>query len=246
MGGGGSQTTVSSSGPWKDQKPYIKEGFEEAKDLYDKGGQHYYSGNTVAGFSPDQEQAFGLAKGRALNGNATMNAAEGYTQDVLGGKYSGDPYQSQVFNSIASNVMPAVNSQFSAGGRYGSGAHAGTMTEELTNAFAPYASQQYENSMSRMGQAANAAQGFAANDYADISALSDIGGQRRELAQSEIQDAKNRFDYEQDLPANQLAQYMGFIGGNYGSQGTSTQNYSGGSGLGGLLGGALGVGSKFF
>jgi len=246
MGGGGSQTTISNQGPWKDQKPYIKEGFEAAKDIYDAGGQHYYPGNTVAGFSPDQEQAFGLAKDRALSGNETMNAAEGYTQDVLAGKYSGDPYQSQVFQSIASNVMPAVNSQFSAGGRYGSGAHAGTMTEELTNAFAPYASQQYQAGLDRMGQASNAAAGFAANDYADIAALSDIGGQRRDLAQQEIQDAKNRFDYEQDLPANQLAQYMGFTGGSYGSQGTSTQNYSGGSGIGGLLGGALGLGSMLF
>lgn len=246
MAGGGSQTTTTSSGPWKDQQPYLKEGMKAAQDLYKTGGQHYFPNSTVAGFSPDQEQAFGLAKDRALQGNATMDAAEGYTQDVLAGKYSGDPYQSQVFNSIASNVMPAVNSQFSAAGRYGSGAHAGTMTEELTNAFAPYASQQYENSLNRMGQASNAAQGFAANDYADIAALSDIGGQRRQLAQSELQDAKNRFDYEQDLPANRLAQYMGFVGGNYGSQGTSTQQYSGGSGLGGLLGGALGLGSMIF
>lgn len=238
-------TSTSNSEPWAEQQPYIKQGMAEAKKIYEGAGPSYYTNSTVAGFSPEQLQAQGLGSARAVGGNATMRASEGYAQDVLSGKYSGDPYGGAVFQNIQSQVMPAVNSQFSSSGRYGSGAHAGTLGTSLTNAFAPYAAQQYENSLNRMDSAAAAAPMYAANDYTDINALSQIGEQRQGLAQSELDDAVARWNFNQDKQANKLGQYMGFIGGNYGGTTESAQPYQKPSTLSSIMGGVLGLGGLF-
>lgn len=238
-------TSSNTSEPWTEQKPYLTEIMGQAKNLYKNNNPSYYSNNTVAGFSPQQEQAFGMAADRATNGNANMKAASVYNTDVLSGKYSTDPYQSQVFQNMQSQIMPAVNSQFSQAGRYGSGAHADTMTRALTESFAPYATQMYQQGLDRMGQAASMAPTFAQNDYTDIAAMADVGQQRQALAQSEIDDAKARYDYSQDLPYNKLSQYLGLVGGNYGGQTTSTTPYQKPSTLGTIGGGLLSLAGLF-
>jgi hypothetical protein len=133
--------------------------------------------------------------------------------------------------------MPAVNSQFMGAGRTGSGLHADTLARGLTEAYAPYASQQYQTGIDRMIN--------AGRDYSPYETMEGIGKQRQGLAQSELQDSINRYNFAQDLPANKLREYAGFIGGNYGGQSTSTTPYQtpsiwsqiGGAGLGlaGLL-----------
>jgi hypothetical protein len=216
------QKQTQESSPWGPQQEPLKYAFDEAARLYQKAGPEYYSGNTVAGFAPEQDQAFQLGRQRATAGNQTMRMAEGFNQDVLSGKYSGDPFQGQVFQNIQQRVMPAVNSQFMGSGRYGSGLHADTAARAMTEAFAPYASSMYQQGIDRMGQAANMAPTFAANDYNDLAALEAIGRQRQGLAQNEINDAKARFDYYQDLPYNKLGQFLNNIGGNYGGTVVST------------------------
>ena len=250
MGGssGNSKTTTSQeSAPWKFQQPYLKYGMDEAARLYQTQGPKYYEGSTVAGFSPEQQQAFGLGTQRALTGNASMKQAEGLNQDFMSGKYlNSDPYSDQVFQNIQQKVSPAVNSQFMGSGRYGSDLHADTQTRALTEAYAPYASQQYQQGLDRMQGAMGMAPTFAANDYTDLGALEAIGQQRQGLGQSELNDAVARWDYYNQLPYNKLGQFLNNIGGNYGGTvvgNTKTPNPSmwsqiGGAGLG-LLGSYL-------
>lgn len=235
------QTTTANSSPWSEQAPYITEGMAEAKKLYQSAGPSYFPSSTVAGFSPEQQQGLTMASNRATNGSASMKAAEGYNADVLNGKYSTDPYQSQVFENLSSSIMPRINAQFSEAGRYGSGAHQDTMGRTLMESFAPYASQIHQQGLDRMGSAAAMAPQFAANDYNDINALLDAGGMKQQLAQSEIEDAKSRYDYAQDMPANKLGQYMGFVGGNYGGNTTTSTPYYKPSLGSQILGGGLGL-----
>jgi hypothetical protein len=242
MGGSsGTQTTTTNSQPWKPQQPLIKYGMKQAKDLYKQPGPEYYPNSTVAGFAPEQEQAFTQGAARATNGNATMKMGESYTQDVLGGKYLNNPYNDQVYNSIAQKVMPSVNSMFSAGGRYGSQAHQGNMVNQLTSAYAPYASQNYQQGLDRMGQAANASQMFGNEDYRNLAALESIGKQRQDLSQKETDDAVSRWNYGRDLPGNKLSQFMGFVGGNYGNRTTSAVPYNRPSMFSQIAGGGLGL-----
>ena len=252
MGGssGGTQKTTQTSSPWAGQTPYLKYGMSEAARLYQNAGPQYYTGSTVAGFSPEQQQAYGLGTQRAVNGSQDINNARGYSNDVLSGKYlNSDPYQDQVFQNVQSHVMPSVNSQFMGSGRYGSDLHADASTRALTEAYSPYASQQYQSGLDRMNWAAGMAPTWAANDWTDISALEQIGKQKQNLGQSELDDAVNRWNYYNQLPYDKLGQFLNNIGGNYGGTvvgKTPTNDPSmwqqiGGAGLG-LLGSYLGGG----
>jgi hypothetical protein len=234
--------SVSTSEPWKEQKPHITFGMDQARNIYNKPGPAYFPGSTVAGFSPNQVSAQERGIARSTQGNAGMGFAQGYNNDVLQGKYLEDPNDGMMFNNIRQKVLPGIASQFSGAGRYGSNQHQDTGIRSLTEAYAPYASQMRQYGLGQMDAAANRAPQFAANDYADIQAQADIGGQQQGMAQNELQDAMNRYNYNKDLDANKLAQYMGFIGGNYGGTTTSQTPYQqpsiwsqlGGAALGGL------------
>lgn len=241
------QTSSSTSEPWAEQKPYLTEGLAAAKKLYNTTTPSYFPNSTVAGFSPEQKQAQQLGASRAISGNQGMHIGQAYNNDVLQGKYlNSNPYNDQVYGNIMQKVLPSINSQFSTSGRYGSDSHADTATRALTEAYSPYASQNYQFGLNQMDAAANRAPSYAANDYTDIAALNDIGQQKQSLAQNETQDALNRFNYFRDYPQNSLNQYMSNVSGNYGSNQTSTTPYQspsiwsqiGGVGLGlaGLLG----------
>ena len=240
------QVAKSTSEPWGPQQEPIKYTMSEARKLYDAPGPSYFPQSTVAGFSPEQQQAQQLGAARATGGNQTMDMAEGYNQDVLSGKYLEDPNDGMMFNNIMQKVMPRVNSTFSGAGRYGSNLNMDTAARGLTEAYAPYATQIRQYGLGQMDAAANRAPSFAANDFTDINALNTIGQQKQEMGQNERTDAVNRFNYYQDLPSNKLAQYSGFIGGNYGGTNTSSTPYQqpsiwsqiGGAVLGG--GGLLG------
>ena len=215
--GGGNQKTTQTSSPWGSQIPYLKYGMNEAARLYQEAGPQYYPGSTVAGFSQQQKDAFNMGTQRAMNGNASMKQAEGMNQDFMSGKYlNSDPYSDSVFQNVQSKVMPAVNSQFMGSGRYGSNLHTDTATRALTESYAPYASQQYQQGLDRMQGAASMAPTFAANDYTDLGALEAIGQQHQQLGQNELNDAVNRWDYYSTLPYNKLGQFLNNIGGNYG------------------------------
>ena len=237
-------TSTSNTEPWGPQQEPIKFGMGEARKLYDAPGPSYFPGSTVAGFSPEQQQAQQMGTQRATRGNAGMGIAQGYNNDVLSGKYLEEP-DGAMFGNIMQKVMPSVNSQFSGSGRYGSGLHADTAARGMTEAYAPIAAQMRQYGLGQMDAAANRAPQFAANDYADINALAGIGQQKQDLAQNELGDAVNRSNFQQDLPANRLQQYMGFIGGNYGGNTTSTTPYSQPSVWSQLGGAALGLGGLF-
>jgi hypothetical protein len=233
------QTSTSASAPWSSQVPYLEGGFQEAQNLYNSDDPQFYPNSTVAGFSPAQQEAQTMGLNRARNGSQNLRGAQQYNNDVLGGKYLNNPYDDQVFNSIQNRVMPSVNSNFAAAGRYGSDSHASAMSGALTDAYAPYASQNYQQGLDRMGQAAQFAPELAQADYNDANAMYDIGTQQQQLAQAEIGDAQNRFNYNQDRRYNKLNQYMGLVGGNWGGTTTSAQPYSTPSLGSQLLGGGL-------
>ena len=243
MSGGSTKqaTSVNTTTPWTEQIPYYKEGFKAADTLWKAPGPSYYPGNTVAPFSAEQTEAQGWGANRARSGNSVVNNAQGHANNVLNGNYlNSDPYQDSVFQNIRSHVQPAVASQFANSGRYGSGLHADTSTRALTEAYAPYASQQYQQGLDRMDNAAGMSPMFAQQDFANIEALNSIGAQKQQLGQREVDDAATRYAYYQDLPYNKLAQYMGLIGGSLGGTTTSQTPYYQPSTFSQIAGGLLG------
>lgn len=239
------QTTTANTEPWSVQKPYLQKGFQGAEALLNSPGPSYAPFSTVQGFSPVQQQAQQMGINRATQGNPLMGASSAYAQKSINGDFlnSGDE-NGMVFQNVMQKIMPSLKSQFMTSGRSPSGTgdsqlYADTATRAMTEAYAPIAMDNYQRERGMQQDMAQYAPQYAANDYMDIAALDSIGSQQQQLAQRERDDATNRYMYNQDLPYNKLAQYMGLIGGSYGGQTTSQQPYTQPGLLSTLLGGGL-------
>lgn len=219
----GHDKTISTTEPWDVQAPYIETGFQEAQDLYNQPGPAYFPSSTVAPFSQDQLTAQGMVRDTAAS-NPLGEASTNYAMDVLGGSLV-DPYSDAVFSNIQSKVMPAINSQAMMRGRLptageGSNAYADTMTRALTEAYSPWASQNWQFGQKQMADMARLYPQLRAMDYYDAGALAKVGEEQQGLADRELADAQTRWDFYQNQPQNKLNEYMATVGGqNWGRSG---------------------------
>lgn len=211
------QSTTST--PWSEQVPYLKQGFQEAQRLYeDPSRPQYYPGQTFA--NPSQATLQGLAgtEARALQGSPTLALGQNEANNSLAGNYlsAGNPYFSQMADTIRANVLPGIDSRFIQAGRSGSGLHGRAVGEGLGAAIGNLAYQNYGDERNRMGQYAAMSPQFAQADYIDPQMLQAAGAQREAIAQKPISEAVGRWQYEQNLPQAKLADYMQMVGGNFG------------------------------
>jgi hypothetical protein len=220
----GGQTVTSSTAPWVGQQPYLSFGFQQAQNLYNQGGPQYYPGATVAPVSDETTQALALQAQRALQGSPLNAAAQASALGTARGDYlsAGNPYLQNMFSSIANTVTPSVAGTFAGAGRYGSGAYANALTSALANTAGNLAYQNYSNERGNMMQANAQAPMLASQDYTDIGQLASVGDARQQLAQQNINAAVDRYNYNQNLPYNTLANFIRMVQGNYGSSSTQT------------------------
>ena len=261
--GGGSSTpstqvvTQQSQEPWGGQQPFLKRGFSEAEKIFEGDKPQYFPGQTTVPFSPQTEQALGMTEARALQGSPLTPAAQNTVLGTVGGDYlSGSPFFQGAFDAqvrpaveqYRNITVPGINSAFASATRTGSGAHqqaqqtaADTFARALSDTAGKLAYQNYGQERGLQQQAAFQAPGLAQADYLDPGQLGVVGTQREALGQAQLQDEINRFNFGQNVEANKLAEYMGLVGGGYGTTGTTTQpvfRNQGASLLGGALAGA--------
>lgn len=238
--GGGQQVVTQNNAPWGPQGTGLQEVFGEAKKLYQGGGPQYFPESTVAGFSPETEQALQMTQRRATQGSDVTRAAQGQNQATLRGDYlNANPYLDSTYNRAAGAVtrafkeatVPGINATFTQSGRLDGGNArqmafdqasdrlGRTLTDLGTEIYGGNYAQERLNQQRAMALAPS----LAAQDYQDIGQLAAAGGQREELAQAQLADRVGRFNFEQQAPANNLAQYLAFISGNYGGTQTTTQ-----------------------
>jgi hypothetical protein len=67
---------------------------------------------------------------------------------------------------------------------------------------------------------------MAAQDYADIQRLLQVGQMGEQYQQQELQDQLNRFNFQQQAPFRALQQYLSFIGGVPAGQQQVTPEYT--------------------
>jgi hypothetical protein len=241
-GGGQTSTSTTSSGPPAYLQPYLQYGAQQAQQIYKSSQPSYFPGATIAAQSPATRAALSGATARAINGSPLNSASSGYLTDVLNGRYlaPGNPYQDALNRSISDSVLPTVESQFSAAGRYGSPSMGASLTTALADAIAPSMYGNYQQERQNQNTAAGMAPNQAQQDYVDLGQLNAAGQQQDAYGQNLVDANVARWNYDQNLQGNKLAQMMALLnGGNYGTQGTSTTTAPGG-GLGGFLGGLLG------
>lgn len=242
----GSSNGVTQVKPPDYQLPYLQGSIQNAQNLYQDGGPLYYPGNTVAPFAPQQEQAFSLTQQRALNGSPVTNTAQGYSTDVLSGKYlNSNPYLDRTFNQAATATQNQISSEFARSGR-NVGAAEPIRAQQLNDLATQIYGGNYDQERMRQQQLIPYATGLANQDYTDLGQLQNVGSAVQQQSQNYINDAQARWDYNQNAPGNALDDYIRRISGNLGQTTTSsmprnrTATAIGGAASGAAVGGALG------
>ena len=141
-GGGGTQTSISLTEPWDEQKPYLTGGFKEAQRLYNRGAPDYYPGETLAGFDPMEKAAQQATIGYAMGPRAAgMQAgAEGSLMGTLRGGQAAQNWGGQLARPLTQgaygSLTPYNQGQYAdllAGNvRTGAGTPYGAMENALT------------------------------------------------------------------------------------------------------------------
>jgi len=202
-----------------------------------EGTAEFFPGQTFAGFAPEQEEALGLQSARARAGSPVTRSAQDLATSTLRGDFlSGGPGFDAAYQSAANRIIPQVSSQFGRAGRTGSGLAQTAQTGALGDAFANL----YDRERGRQVTTSALAPQLAAQDYADISALSGVGAQRQGMEQQGINEQMARHDFPYQQLVRQ-ANLLSTLTPGAGSVQTSPLHRNTGAGIlgGALVGGGL-------
>jgi hypothetical protein len=223
-GGGGTperQTQVQEMDPAV--RPYVTYGLSEAQRLYESGGPEYFPGQTYVAPSATTQAGLQAAQTRALQGSPLVPTAQQQALGTIGGAYlGGNPFFQGAFQPAAraaqQSFFDAVGNLRSGAvqaGRYGSGAMGdlenramGQFGQSLTDIAGKLAYQNYEAERGRQQAMIGAAPTLAEADYGDIQRLLTVGQAQEAYQGQALQDAINRFNFQQNLPSAQLQQFL--------------------------------------
>lgn len=220
---GGGQTTVQKADPWSGAQPYLLDYLQKGQQTTNKPFE-FYNGDTVAGFSPEQEAGFNLATQRALAGSPTQNAANSMITNTLNGNYlnpASNPYLQATADRALGDVQTRVNSQFN-NNNFGGSAHQETLTRNLGDQANALYGANYTNERNNQLQAAGQAVPLANADYNDASILQGVGAQRQALANQYLGLSGNTFNQAAQFPYDQLQRYGNVVSQGTGAGGTTT------------------------
>ena len=257
---GGSKSTVTRTEPWAEQKPYLETGFKRAEDLY-SGGKltpSYFTGSTVAGFTPAQTAAQTGALGY-LTGprpGAQQIGAEAAQLGLLSGDVDtakfdpvADAVRAQAMAQLTGNVLPGIRQQITqynpGGSTRGDIVQANAISaaqEDITNKIAAAQFEAYKSAQDRQLGALGRYPSIMGAPLQQYDAMSAIGGQQRAMDQAGIDEAMQRYSYQSQLPTIGLQNFLAGSSGDYG--GTTTATGPGGpSPLITALAGGIGMGA---
>ena len=218
-GRSGQQTVNTQVEPPAYAKPFLEYGLSEAKQRYETGEPDFYPFPTTVGFSPESEMALDMVRDRALDPNSLTAQAQGVVQQNLMGT---NPLMSMAFQP----VIDTIESRFSKYGRLGSGAN----QSALASGLAPIAYKAQQDALRMAPNIQNL----------DAQQLAKVGGAREADAMAKLQSDIDRFNFEQNIDDQRLANYLSLVGG--GTVGSNTAQpvfrNRGLSALGGALGGS--------
>jgi len=236
--GGGNQTTVERTEPYAPAEPFLQDILGEASNIYRSGvGRSFFPGSTVVPFANQTQQALNLQQAQALE-QAQNSALQAQAAQTFG-QFAGSPmssygqltpqadYLSGIREGITSDVLGSVQSQFGGMGRTGTSPMAQqAVARGVTQAYAPIAAQlgsqergreqagmesAYGRQLQAAGQLPGIQQGLDLHRQQAIASLGSVGSAYENLAQRQLQDQIQRFQFGQQAPMQQLQQYAGLI-----------------------------------
>lgn len=152
--------------------------------------------------------------GQNLQGQlAGLGGLQGAYGQQLGAQQSGAAGLNQGYQSMLNNLLQ--------GGQLGL-QQSGMNTQNQMAGLAGLGGL-YQSGNAQQLQALGMAPGLANQDYNDLAQLYGVGSQLQGQNQAQINADMARYNYNQQLPMQQLAQYANTIGGNYGGNTAQTQ-----------------------
>jgi len=230
MSKGDNQSSVNAD-PWDVAVPYMKSGFKEAANLYNNNTPQYYTGQTQAGFTPDQQTAQQGIRDFAVQGapsimNPAMSAyQQGTSSNML--DVANNPYVSGMAQNAVDRAMGGLTDQMAdirggaiMSGGYGGGrqgiaegnALAGAFDSAMMGANDVYGRAYGQGLNQQLGTLGMTGSLMSAG-MQPYAALGASGGQQQGREQALIQDAMSQQEFEQNLPYQQLQQYQSGITG---------------------------------
>jgi hypothetical protein len=220
MGGGRNKSSTTTTSIDPSIQPYVTYGLEEGKRLYESGTPSFFPGQTYVSPSQATQSALQMAQERAMSGSPLVRAAQQEQLATIQGR-GVNPFlegalagvNRQAGEAYTKNIQ-ALQSQASSMGRYGSAAQ-GQQQMGAQDVFARALAEQggqlaygsAEAERARQMAAVGAAPQMAAADYADIQKLLTVGQAGEQYDYAALQDAMNRFNFEQNLPQMKLSQF---------------------------------------
>lgn len=265
MGGGGKSSTVEKNvDPWVAQQPYLNDIFGQAQKLYYKPGPFYYPGQSVPGLPGTTQAAqnyltqaaggagqqvagdaanasnFLTTQARDVNNNPALQGAIQAAQRPLIQQY-GD----------AGGTLNQIGDQAQAYGQYGGSRQAvaegiarGRLDQTLGDISARMTSEAYGQGLDATARGLQLTPMTQQAIAMPATLWDTVGQQQMGYEQMLINDAMNRWNFDQQSQWNKLANYQGMVSGQYGMQGDSEMSGGGTSPFMGALGGAaMGAGA---
>ena len=244
MGGGQpsnvTQTSVQQLPSWLDSANTY--GSQQAQNLYNTGGPSYYPGNTVAPFSPMQEQYFSGVENLAQNNLPSINAAQNYTTNVLNGQYldpSSNPYLQSTFQHAANAVQNQIGSEFEGSGRNPQ-ASVAAQADQMNGLANQIYGGAYNTGIQQMQGALQYSAPVAEQSLIGLNALGSAGAHLRQQTGNMINANQNLYDYYATLPWKNLANFEDQVNSlAHGSTAATTQPFYGPNKTATALGGAV-------
>ena len=227
----GDRVSTAKTDPWDVAIPHISGGFDEATRLYNEYNPEYYSGQTQAGFSPDQLTAQQGIRDFATQGapsimNPALSAYQrGTDANML--DVANNPYVNNMAQAAADRAMGALTPQMAnirggaiASGGYGGGRQGiaeGTALAGAADSANQAAAQIYGNAygqgLGHQRATLGMTGGLMGAGFQPYGALGMSGGQQQGREQKLIQDAMAQQQFEQNQPYSKLAKYQQGITG---------------------------------
>jgi len=210
-------------------QPYLQYGLQQAQRLYQTGGPQYYPYETFVRPTTTTQTGLQALEARAMGGSPLTQAAQQQLQGTIGGQYlGGNPFFQGAFAPAAQaaqqqfeSSLGNIASQASRAGRYGGGMMgtlqdraAGQFAQALAGTAGQLAYQNYADERARQQAATMAAPTMAQADYQDIQNLLQAGQLREGYLGQQLQGDIQRFNFLQNQPQQNLANYINAVYGN--------------------------------
>ena len=222
-GGDGNTTTTSITEPNKYVAPYLSNYLQRAQDV-SRTPYEAYGGNRIAGFNPDQENAFGMIRDRATAGSPYQATAGQTLESTARGDYlnpESNPYLQGTINKALGDVRGSLGSTFS-GQNFGGSAHEEMLNRRSMEAIAPILMGNYQQERGNQLNASLAAPEFAKSDYNDYNTLLGLGSMQQGQTQNEATAKYEDWLRQQSDPSAKLGLLGGAVQTGMGAGGTTT------------------------